>query len=108
MSFSPCLPEPAILISCCQMLGEKIKVLDKDGDGEISFDEVKEVIGKVMRKGPNTEEQHAQQLFDILDANKDGKGKSRSRPPPPPTYFFLFFKECSLHLIIILYCFSII
>lgn len=55
-----------------KILGDKLKVLDKDGDGEISFDEVKAVVGTVMKKGASTEES-VEQLFGLLDSNKDGK-----------------------------------
>lgn len=53
-------------------LGDKLKVLDKDGDGQISFEEIKDVIGSVMKKGASTEES-VEQLFGLLDSNKDGK-----------------------------------
>lgn len=56
-----------------KVLGDKLKVLDRDGDGQISFDEIKDVVSTVMRKGAATEE-HVAQLFDALDSNKDGKG----------------------------------
>ena len=62
-----------MLLFRVQVLGDKLKVLDKDGDGEISFDEIKDVIGTVMKKGAATEES-VQQLFGLLDSNKDGKG----------------------------------
>jgi hypothetical protein len=56
-----------------KVLGDKLKVLDRDGDGQISLDEIKDVVTTVMRKGAATEE-HVAQLFDALDSNKDGKG----------------------------------
>lgn len=55
-----------------KVLGDKLKVLDKDGDGQISFDEIKDVIGSVMKRGASTEES-VEQLFSLLDSNKDGK-----------------------------------
>lgn len=55
-----------------KVLSDKLRVLDRDGDGEISYDDVKEVIGKVMKRGSSTEES-VSQLFSLLDSNKDGK-----------------------------------
>lgn len=57
-----------------KVLGDKLKVLDRDGDGQISLDEIKDVVTTVMRKGAATEE-HVAQLFEALDSNKDGKGE---------------------------------
>lgn len=53
-------------------LGDKLKLLDKDGDGEITSDEIKDVIEKVMKRGSSTED-NVEQLFHLLDSNKDGK-----------------------------------
>jgi hypothetical protein len=55
-------------------LGDKLKLLDSDGDGQISFDEVKNVASTVMKKGHTSAEQ-LEQLFQVLDSNRDGKGK---------------------------------
>ena len=55
-----------------KVLGDKLKVLDRDGDGQISYDEVKDVIGTVMKRGASTDES-VEQLFSLLDSNKDGK-----------------------------------
>lgn len=55
-----------------KVLGDRLKVLDKDGDGQISFDEIKDVIGSVMKRGASTEES-VEQLFSLLDSNRDGK-----------------------------------
>lgn len=55
-----------------KVLGDKLKVLDRDGDGQISYDEVKDVIGTVMKRGTSTDES-VEQLFSLLDSNKDGK-----------------------------------
>lgn len=60
-----------------KVLGDKLKVLDRDNDGQISYDEIRSVVSTVMRKGAATEE-HVAQLFDALDSNKDGKGWSRA------------------------------
>jgi Ca2+-binding EF-hand superfamily protein len=57
-----------------KVLGDRLKVLDRDNDGQISYDELRGVVAKVMRKGAATEE-HVAQLFDALDSNKDGKGR---------------------------------
>ena len=56
-----------------KVLGDKLRVLDRDGDGQISLDEIKEVLSTVMKRGAATEES-TQQLFSLLDSNKDGKG----------------------------------
>lgn len=55
-----------------KVLGDKLKLLDKDGDGEITVDEIKGVIEKVIKKGSNKEE-NIEQLFLLLDSDKDGK-----------------------------------
>lgn len=55
-----------------KVLGDKLKLLDKDGDGEITVDEIKGVIDKVIKKGSNKEE-NIEQLFLLLDSDKDGK-----------------------------------
>ncbi|KAJ1433178.1 LETM1-like protein-domain-containing protein [Ochromonadaceae sp. CCMP2298] len=53
-------------------LGDKLKLLDKDGDGEITAEEIKEVVIKVMKNGANTQD-NAEKIFNLLDSNKDGK-----------------------------------
>ena len=55
-----------------KVLSDKLRVLDRDDDGEISYDDVKEFIGKVMKQNSSTEESVVQ-LFSLLDSNKDGK-----------------------------------
>jgi len=55
-----------------KVLGDKLKLLDKDGDGEITVDEIKGVIEKVIKKGSNKEE-NIEQLFLLLDSDNDGK-----------------------------------
>lgn len=56
-----------------KVLGDKLKVLDQDGDGEISLNEIKDVVATVLKKGSASEE-HVSQMFQVLDSNKDGKG----------------------------------
>ena len=56
-----------------KVLGDKLKVLDQDGDGEISLNEIKDVVATVLKKGSSSEEQ-VSQMFQVLDSNKDGKG----------------------------------
>jgi len=55
-----------------KVLGDKLKVLDQDGDGEISLNEIKDVVATVLKKGSSSEEQ-VSQMFQVLDSNKDGK-----------------------------------
>jgi len=54
-------------------LGDKLKLLDKDGDGNITQDEIKDVIANVMKKGDPTTQQNVIELFNLMDSNKDGK-----------------------------------
>ncbi len=48
-----------------QVVGDKMNVLDKDGDGELSAEELRDAIVKLLRK--NYSLQEAQQLVAILD-----------------------------------------
>lgn len=62
-----------------KVLGDRLKLLDKDGDGEVSADEIKEVMGQVLKKSldeasfEDNRNKSVEQLFDLLDSNKDGK-----------------------------------
>jgi Ca2+-binding EF-hand superfamily protein len=54
-------------------VGEKFNVLDKDNDGQLSADELKDAIVKLLRR--NYTEEDAEKLVDELDENKDGKSE---------------------------------
>ena len=56
-----------------KVVGDKLNVLDKDGDGELSAEELRDAIVKLLRK--NYSVQEAEQLVAILDNDKDGKSK---------------------------------
>lgn len=58
------------------MVGEKFNVLDRDGDGQLSVEELKEAIVKLLRRNYSLEE--AEALVNELDDNKDGKSKKDS------------------------------
>eukprot|EP01038_Epipyxis_sp_PR26KG_P006148 gene6148-8475_t len=52
-------------------VGDKLNLLDLDGDGELSSDELKEAIVKTLKRTSSVQE--AEELFAILDKDKDGK-----------------------------------
>lgn len=54
-------------------VGDKFNILDKDGDGQITAHELREAIVQLMRKEYSLQE--ADQMVDLLDEDKDGKGK---------------------------------
>ena len=49
---------------------EAFKLLDKDGNGYIDYDELRSVL---REKGEALSEEEFQQVIDELDANKDGR-----------------------------------
>lgn len=55
-------------------VGEKFNVLDKDNDGQLSADELRDAIVKLFRRNYTVEE--AEKLINELDENKDGQSKS--------------------------------
>lgn len=62
-------------------VGEKFNVLDKDNDGQLSADELKEAIVKLFRRNYTIEE--AEKLINELDGNKDGQSESFPSTIPP-------------------------
>lgn len=48
-------------------------MLDKDGDGEISSEELKEAIVKIIKRASSLKE--AEELILTLDSNNDGRGE---------------------------------
>jgi hypothetical protein len=57
-----------------KVVGDKFNVLDKDNDGQLSAEELKEAIVKLFRRNYSVAE--AEQLVSSLDNDKDGKSKS--------------------------------
>ena len=55
-------------------MGDKFNVLDKDGDGQLSAEELKQAIVKLLKRNYSLEE--AEALVNNLDNDKDGKSKS--------------------------------
>lgn len=51
-------------------LGDKLNVLDKDGDGELSSQELKDAITNILR---SVSEAEAEEIVRGLDSNADGK-----------------------------------
>ena len=49
---------------------EAFKVLDKDGNGYIDYDELRSFL---QEKGETLSEEEFQRVIDELDVNKDGK-----------------------------------
>ena len=55
-----------------QVLGDKLYLLDRDNDGELSAEELKQAVVRTLKR--ETSVQDAEELIKILDRNKDGKG----------------------------------
>lgn len=55
-----------------KVVGDRLSLLDKDGDGTLSAQELRDAIVSLLRKNYSVEE--AEQLVNILDNDKDGKG----------------------------------
>lgn len=53
-------------------MGDKLNLLDKDGDGELSSEELKDAIVKILKRTSSLQE--ANDLIAVLDSDKDGKG----------------------------------
>jgi Ca2+-binding EF-hand superfamily protein len=75
-------------------VGEKFNVLDKDNDGQLSADELKDAIVKLLRR--NYTEEDAEKLVDELDENKDGKSEFSFQRFS--SYFNVFVFFCSSYL----------
>lgn len=52
-------------------LGDKMRLLDKDNDGEVSVEELKEAMSKLFKRAPT--EKEAEDIVQLLDKDKDGK-----------------------------------
>ena len=52
-------------------IGDTFNLLDKDGDGELSADELKVAITKILKRVSSEEE--AKNIVQILDRDQDGK-----------------------------------
>jgi LETM1 and EF-hand domain-containing protein 1 len=52
-------------------LGDKMRLLDKDNDGEVSAQELKEAMSKLFKRAPT--EKEAEDIVQLLDKDKDGK-----------------------------------
>jgi len=52
-------------------LGDKLRLLDLDDDGELSKDELKSAVTKILKRSSSPEE--IDEFFQALDADKDGK-----------------------------------
>ena len=53
-------------------MGEKFRLLDLDEDGELSAEELKEAIVKILKRSCSQEE--IDEFIQILDKDRDGKG----------------------------------
>lgn len=66
-------------------IGKNLRLMDKDMDGVLSADELREAV-KVVLATHNTDTE-AQAIVDKLDRDKDGKGARLSLLPTPyPTH----------------------
>ena len=54
-----------------KMLGDKLHLLDKDNDGELSIDEIKSAISTHLKR--NLTDQETNDIVKILDTDMDGK-----------------------------------
>ena len=59
-----------LLFTCIQALGDKLNILDADGDGELSSDELKAAI-KILRRVHT--EAEAEEIIKVLDPDRDGR-----------------------------------
>ena len=57
---------------CGQALGDKFNLLDQDGDGELSSEELRAAIVSTLKR--TTSPQDAEELIRMLDSDHDGKG----------------------------------
>ena len=58
-------------LTCAQALGDKMRLLDLDGDGELSAEEIKAAMGRILKRSCSQEE--VEEFIRILDEDKDGK-----------------------------------
>lgn len=49
----------------------KLNILDQDGDGQMSSEELKDAITKILKRVST--EQEAEEIVQFLDKDKDGK-----------------------------------
>lgn len=54
-----------------KVVGDRFNLLDLDGDGRISTEELRDAIVRLLRR--NFSQEEAQQLVSILDSDQDGK-----------------------------------
>jgi Ca2+-binding EF-hand superfamily protein len=53
-------------------MGDKLRLLDQDNDGEFSVDELRQAVSKVLNRKISAED--AEDLIKLLDKDNDGKG----------------------------------
>lgn len=63
-----------MIFYCNQVFGDRLKLLDIDRDGEVTADEVKRAMVQVLKRNADTE-RSVEDLFQLVDSNKDGKGE---------------------------------
>jgi hypothetical protein len=65
-------------------LGKKLQQLDKDRDGILDSNELREAVMKILKKKDLSAEE-TQNFIQLLDQDNDGKGLEHclSLPPPP-------------------------